>query len=101
MHYLLFYETAPDYLVRRAEFRDAHLRLARQAVDRGALVLGGAVGEPAESALLLFSCESDEIPKAFAQSDPYVLNGLVKRWHVQPWRTVAGPHAADPIEVDC
>jgi uncharacterized protein YciI len=99
VHYLLIYETAPDYLLRRAEFREAHLRLAWQAVDRGELVLGGAVGEPVESALLLFDCASPEIPAAFAQSDPYVLNGLVTSWKVRPWRTVAGPTAATPIRV--
>jgi hypothetical protein len=33
----------------------------------------------------------------FAQSDPYVLNGLVKRWHVREWTTVAGESAANPI----
>jgi hypothetical protein len=28
MHYILFYEVADDYLSRRAEFRNAHLKLA-------------------------------------------------------------------------
>ena len=42
-HLLLFYETAPDYLERRAEHRSAHLRLAWDAVERGELVLGGAL----------------------------------------------------------
>ncbi len=31
MHYLLFYETAPDYLERRSQFRTEHLTLAWQA----------------------------------------------------------------------
>ena len=35
MHYLLFYETAPDYLARRPQFRAAHLALAWQAHERG------------------------------------------------------------------
>ena len=28
MHWLLIYDTAPDYVERRSEFRDEHLRLA-------------------------------------------------------------------------
>lgn len=28
MHYLLFYDYAPDYLERRAQFREEHLALA-------------------------------------------------------------------------
>lgn len=99
MHYLLIYEIAPDYLERRAAFRDAHLRLAWQSAGRGELVLGGAVGDPAESALLLFRCESDEIPAAFARVDPYVLNGVVTHWKVRAWSTVAGPEAANPVHV--
>ena len=39
MHYLLFYDVAPDYLARRGEFRAAHLALAWAAADRGELVL--------------------------------------------------------------
>jgi len=97
MHYLLAYEIAPDYLTRRAEFRGAHLKLAKQAVDRGELVLGGAVGDPAESALLLFRCDSPETPAAFAQVDPYVLGGIVMRWSVSPWNTVVGPDCSNPI----
>lgn len=98
MHFLLMYDTAPDYLQRRAEFRAAHLALAWQAADRGELLLGGAVGEPADSALLLFNCDSADIPAAFAKADPYVINGLVKRWQVKPWHTVVGESAANPVK---
>ena len=31
MHYLLFYETVPDYLERRSQFRAEHLALAWRA----------------------------------------------------------------------
>ena len=97
MHFLLMYDTAPDYLQRRTVFRAAHLALARQAAERGELLLGGAVGEPADSALLLFNCDSADIPAAFAKADPYVVNGLVKSWQVKPWLTVVGEGAANPV----
>ena len=38
MHYLLFYDVVDDYVERRLAFREAHLLLARQAVERGELV---------------------------------------------------------------
>ncbi|MEH8018009.1 YciI-like protein [Rheinheimera muenzenbergensis] len=98
MHFLLMYDTAPDYLQRRAEFRSAHLALAWQAAERGELLLAGAVGEPADSALLLFRCDSADIPAAFAKADPYVLNGLVSRWQVKPWQTVVGEGATNPVK---
>ena len=94
-HFLLSYELAPDYLDRRPAFRDAHLALAWQAADAGALVLGGAVGDPVESALLLFT--DAEAATAFAAADPYVREGLVRSWRVTPWSTVVGPTAANPV----
>ena len=97
MHYLLIYDTAPDYLERRAEYRDAHLGLAWQAADRGALILGGAVGDPIDGAVLLFDSADAEVPAAFAKNDPYVLNGLIVRWRVVPWHTVAGAQATQPL----
>ncbi|MDP2715721.1 YciI-like protein [Rheinheimera sp.] len=97
-HFVLIYDTAPDYLQRRAEFRSAHLAVAWQSAGRGELLLGGAVGDPADSALLLFRCESADIPAAFAKADPYVVNGLVKSWQVKPWHTVVGEDAANPVQ---
>lgn len=94
-HFLLFYELAPDYLARRPAFRDAHLALAWAAVERGELLLGGAVGDPVESALLLFSAA--DAARAFAQADPYVAQGLVTAWRVAPWNTVVGAEAANPV----
>ena len=97
MHYILFYEVADDYLTRRAMFRDAHLAKAWAAVERGELVLGGALADPADRAVLLFQGDSPKVAEEFAKSDPYVLNGLVKQWSVREWMTVVGNHAAIPV----
>ena len=96
-HYLLCYTLSPDYLGRRGEFRAEHLAMAWAASERGELVLAGAVGEPLDTALLLFQGESPEAAERFARSDPYVKNGLVESWRVRPWTTVVGPLAADPV----
>jgi len=97
MHYVLIYDLAPDYLARRPEFRAEHLALAWKRVERGELMLGGAVGDPVESALLVFHCDSPDVPAEFARDDPYVKNGLVKQWKVRPWSTVVGKNAANPV----
>ena len=94
-HFLLRYDLAPDYLDRRPAFRDAHLALAWEAAACGDLLLGGAVGDPVESALLLFTNES--AARGFAGADPYVANGLVAAWRVLPWTTVVGAQAATPV----
>jgi len=97
MHYLLFYEVADEYLARRAEFRNAHLALAWAASERGELVLGGALANPIDGAILLFQGDSPEVAEKFARVDPYVLNGLVRRWYIREWKTVAGEHCASPV----
>jgi uncharacterized protein YciI/heme-degrading monooxygenase HmoA len=97
MHYLLFYEVGEDYVTRRAQFRDAHLEKAWAASARGELVLGGALANPVDGAVLLFRGDSPEVAEKFAKADPYVTSGAVKRWHVREWNTVAGEDAATPI----
>ena len=96
-HYLLFYDLAPDYMERRGNFRRAHLDHAQRAVDAGSLVLAGALANPADQAVSLFQSVSPAAAEAFAKDDPYVLNGLVKGWHVREWTTVAGADAANPV----
>ena len=93
MHYLLFYETDVNYEERRKPFRSAHLRHAQAAVDRGELVLGGAFANPVDGAVLLFRGDSAAAAEQFAKGDPYVVNGLVTRWHVREWTTVVGKDA--------
>lgn len=97
MHYLLIYELTPNYLERRAEYRVEHLDLARKAVDSGDLVLGGALQDPADRAVLLFHGDSPDSANHFAENDPYVKNGLVTSWEVRPWMTVVGSDAAHPV----
>lgn len=98
MHYLLINETSADYLERRGEFREEHLRMAWESSARGELVVGGAVGEPIDSAILLFQGDSPAAAETFARTDPYVLHGLVTSWSVKPWHTVAGDLATNPVK---
>jgi uncharacterized protein YciI len=100
MHYLLIYELSPDYLERRGKYRNEHLELAWKSNNEGKMVLGGALQEPADKALLLFEGDSPEDAIKFAKNDPYVKNGLVTSWEVRPWNTVVGNQAADPVKPD-
>ncbi len=99
MHYLLMYDLAPDYLERREALRAEHLALAWEACDRGELILGGALTDPAEG-VLLFEGDSPDAAERFAEADPYVLQGLVVSWRVRPWTTVVGQLAAAPLRPD-
>ena len=94
MHYLLIYDVVPDYVTRRAPLRAEHVALARSAVERGELVLGGALADPVDGAVLLFRGDSPAATEAFAAADPYVRHGLVTRWRVRKWTTVVGDNPA-------
>jgi uncharacterized protein YciI len=98
VHFLLFYEYAPNYLQDRAQYRAEHLKLAWAARERGELVLAGALADPADGAVLLFQGSTDAAARAFAQGDPYVRAGLVTHWYVRAWTTVVGDAATTPVK---
>ena len=100
MHFLLFYTYVPDILERRAQFRGAHIKLAWAAQQRGELVLGGALTDPVDMGVLLFSAPSKDVVEKFVAEDPYVQGGLVTKWSIRNWMTVVGETATNPIRTD-
>lgn len=84
----LFYDLVDDYLERRPALREEHLALAREARERGELLLAGAMSDPYDQALLVWSTDDVRTVEAFAEADPYVVNGLVKSWRVRTWNVV-------------
>lgn len=96
MHFLLLYDVVPDYVERRAAFRAEHLALGRAAHERGELVLGGALADPVDGAVLVFRGDSPAAAEAFARADPYVREGLVTQWRVRAWNVVIGDEVTPP-----
>ena len=90
MYWLLFYDVVDDYVARRAPLRDEHLALAREAHERGELMLAGALADPADGAVLVFRADTASTAEEFAGRDPYVRNGLVTAWRVRQWTVVIG-----------
>ncbi|NUN68336.1 MAG: hypothetical protein HUU02_01330 [Bacteroidetes bacterium] len=89
-YFALIYHVAEDYIVRRTQFRAEHLRLAGELADRGELVLGGALTEPNDMALLIFRTADRSVIERFVHRDPYYLHGLVLRWEIREWNVVTG-----------
>ncbi len=88
-HFVLIYDVVDDYATKRMPHRAQHLRLAAEFRRRGEFVMGGAVGDPPDRALLVFHGDRS-VAEGFAARDPYVQAGLVRRWEVQPWAVVPG-----------
>lgn len=86
--HVLLYSYVDDALEKRAPHRAEHLAAAQASSRRGELLLGGALSEPVDGAVLVFS--GGEAAEAFAQSDPYVREGVVSGWTIRSWTAVAG-----------
>jgi uncharacterized protein YciI len=90
MYIMLFYDYVENVVERRTPYREAHLRLAKEWVARGELVLGGAFTEPVDSAAIVFKASDQARVEEFVRNDPYVANGIVTKWRIRPWTVVVG-----------
>lgn len=84
--HVLFYEYVGDILERREPYRADHLSAIRAAKDNGRILEAGPLGDPAHGAAIVFADPAEA--ETFAQADPYVTNGLVTSWRVEPWTLV-------------
>ena len=87
---VLEYDLVDDYLDRRAPLRAEHLALAGEAHARGELLLAGALADPTDRAVLVWSTDDRVVVEAFVAADPYVREGLVKSSTIRPWTVVVG-----------
>ncbi|MBL8047102.1 MAG: YciI family protein [Chthonomonas sp.] len=94
-HYVLLYEFVDDFLARRGACRQEHLDQIWAAVERGEILLAGALEEPADSAILVFVGDGPEAAEEFAREDVYTRDGLITKWSVRKWNTVAGELASN------
>jgi len=90
MYYILIYKTVENYVEKRAPFRSEHLGYSNEAHARGELLMGGALGDPPDTAILIFRGDSPSVAEEFARNDPYVKAGLIAEWSVRPWTVIIG-----------
>ena len=84
----LIYDYVENALEARAPHRDAHLEKIKRAVDDGRIHMAGALGDPPHGGLLVFTGDDPSVAENFAATDPYVENGVVTSWRVEPWTVV-------------
>ena len=90
MYSLLFYDYVDNIVERRAPFREEHLALAGEMHERGVLLMAGALTEPVDGAVLVFTTDDRSVVENFVARDPYVRNGLVTSWRIRSWNVVLG-----------
>ena len=86
--FVLEYTYVPDIVERREPHRAGHLDLLRAGHEKGDVRMAGAIGDPPNGGLLVFT--SAEAAETFVAQDPYIRAGLVTEHRVVPW-TVAVP----------
>jgi uncharacterized protein len=97
-HFILFYDYVSDYLERRTAYRAAHFAHVKPYLERDEMFLAGAcTDEGPPIGVLVFKADNRAVPEAFAETDPYVLNGVVQSWRVREWTTVAGRAALTKV----
>jgi len=86
MKTLMFYETAPEGLLKARENFPAHRARLDEFHRRGVLLMAGPYGNPPVGALGVFT--SREAAEEFVRDDPFVLNGVVAKVSLQEWNEV-------------
>jgi hypothetical protein len=90
MKYVLFYESADDVLTKAPAHFPAHKVRLDDFHARGALLMVGTFANPQEEgSMSIFT--SREAAEEFAEGDPFVLNGVVSRWHIREWNETLVP----------
>mmetsp|Transcript_35689 Transcript_35689/g.91103 ORF Transcript_35689/g.91103 Transcript_35689/m.91103 type:complete len:131 (-) Transcript_35689:345-737(-) len=82
---ILTYDYVPDILEKRGPYRAEHLAAAQKLKDEGKLMAAGALLDPVDGAVFLFTDVSVEEAEEFAKNDPYVKAGLVPSWKVRQY----------------
>ena len=87
MKFVLFYDSADDVASKAPPHFPAHKERLDEFHARGELLMVGTFGDPQnEGSMAIFTTR--ESAEEFARLDPFVVNGVVKRWHVRDWNEV-------------
>jgi uncharacterized protein YciI len=87
MKYVLLYESADNVAANAQPHFPAHKQRLDEFHKRGDLLMVGTFGDPqAQGSMSVFA--SREAAQEFAQGDPFVTNGVVRRWEIRDWDEV-------------
>lgn len=98
MKYVLFVhldEPAEVLLPRAQDELRLHISRMRDFHAQGTLLMSGAFRTPGEplSSMGIFSTR--EAAEAFAGGDPFIVNGITRRWQIREWREIVPEPSPD------
>lgn len=84
MKYVLFYESADDVGAKAPAQFPPHRARYEEFHARGDLLMLGTFEDPQrDGSMAIF--RTREAAEEFAEGDPFVVNGVVRAWHVRGW----------------
>ena len=87
MKAVLFYESAEDVASRAPLYFPAHKSRLDDFHASGSLLMVGPFGDPqAEGSMAIFTART--AAEEFAAEDPFIINGVVRRWYIRDWNEV-------------
>ena len=89
MKYVLYYQTGDDVMTTAPRHVVAHREHWQQYRENGTLLMIGPFADPRDGAMAIFTTR--EAAEAFAQADPFVVNGVAKTWTVREWNEALTP----------
>ena len=90
MKYVLFYQPADDVAAKAPPHFPAHQERFQDFHARGLLLMLGTFADPqTQGSMAIFTTR--EAAEEFAAGDPFVINGVVRRWEVREWNEVLAP----------
>lgn len=82
--YVLFYESADDVRSKAPAHFPAHVARWKDFQRDGTLLMIGTFANAQdEGSMAIFTTR--EAAEAFARADPFVVNGVVRRWSIREW----------------
>jgi uncharacterized protein YciI len=87
--YVVLYESADNVLEKAPAHFPAHSERVDEFHARGTLLLTGTFADPQEGAMAIFTTR--EAAEEFIDGDPFVLNGVVRRFEIREWNEVLAP----------
>jgi uncharacterized protein len=90
MKYVLLYESADDVASKAPPHFPAHKARLDEFHARGDLLMVGTFGDPqSQGSMAVF--RTREAAEEFVRDDPFVLNGVVRRYEIRDWDEVLTP----------
>jgi uncharacterized protein len=87
MKYVVLYESSDDVATKARLHFAAHVARYREYVADGTLLMIGTFANAQrDGSMGIFATR--ESAEAFVRDDPFVLEGVVKRWEIREWNEV-------------